>query len=187
MKLPLSYPPIRKASKIGLAQICSRQERELIALRSLRTKGSTTQSPIVVDLTAKEKFAAEVAAAKAKHAEFIAKEAAEVQERDRKQAEWDVQFRAQQLKGRRESARRKWAESPEKHRQYSREYNRKHREARNEQARARHAAKSPEQLEHKKAKHTAGARLRRQKEKAARQAKEQIRAGMDLLEAKEST
>jgi hypothetical protein len=97
--MPLSYPPIRRPSKIGLARICSRQERELIALRSKVGALLAAVAPVPIPtptpaIEAAEAFRAEVAAAKAKHAEFLAKEAIEAPERDRQLAAWRAEQKA---------------------------------------------------------------------------------------------
>jgi hypothetical protein len=137
-KLPLAYAPIRKSSKLGLTQICSKQARELVALRveviALRAAASKpAPSPAAGKIASREeaktKFGAEIAAAKLIHAELAALERAEAPERARLQAEWEKEqceerrerkntggrlYRANHIEQRREGARRWQAANPDK-------------------------------------------------------------------------
>lgn len=101
VKLPLSYPAIRSKSKFGPARICS-QERELVCLRAEVARLRAKLTPVVPTpapstpeyQTAKDKFLAEAAAAKIKHATLMEREAIEAPERARKLAEWRAEQKA---------------------------------------------------------------------------------------------
>jgi hypothetical protein len=175
-KLPLAYPPIRKASKSGLAWICSKQARELTALRAevvaLRAAASKpVQAPAAGKIAAREeakvKLAAEIAAAKQSHAELAAREEAEAPERARLQVAWEKELRETRRAKRNVWQRQYRADNPDKC----------------HESVVRWRLAHPDKV---KANNDAKNEVRRQKTAAARlerlAAKEQIRAGVDLLQ-----
>jgi hypothetical protein len=132
----LRRPPIpscrRSKSTSAPIRNCCRQARELIALRSevatLRAAIAALRpsaAPIATEkaaerAAAKEKLFAEIDAAKAKHVEFVAREAIDKPEQDRKQAEYEAQIRGERLAHSREVKRKWYAANPERVREQKR-------------------------------------------------------------------
>jgi hypothetical protein len=142
--LPLAYPPIRKSSK-SMARICSRQERELIALRgkvaalqaalaALRTatvpiptgkaaERAAAKEKLFAEIdAAKVKLFAEIDAAKVRHAEFLAREAVYKPDLDRKQAEWEAEQKQERRARHNACARKYYAAHREQRTEYDRQW-----------------------------------------------------------------
>jgi hypothetical protein len=124
-KLPLTYPLVRKSSKSTQAHICSRQARELVALRAeiaalraaaLKPAPAPDAGKIASREEAKVKLAAEIAAAKLIHAELAALEKAEAPERARLQAAWETELRETRRIAANVHQRKYRADDPEKSR-----------------------------------------------------------------------
>ena len=118
MKLPLAYPPIRRMSKSLLVSICSRQLRELKVLRREVAAASRAQprpsAPAAERDAMRTKLRADIEAAKQKHAEIAAQQAAEKPEQDRKRVEAEAQIRKERLAHENEYQKKWYAAHPGK-------------------------------------------------------------------------